>query len=190
MGSGKSTLGPIIANVLGFAFLDLDVLIEAQAGRPVQQVFEEDGEPAFRRLEAAALQSTAGRDRVVVSLGGGALTIEENLVWALEHGTVVYLHTPLDVLTRRLRRGRSVRPLLLDGKGRKLSFEALRERVSALMEQREPYYRRAHVVVEMGHLNVGQTVDAVVRALRRPGMGLAPRGTSRRSPGVSRNDRR
>ena len=167
MGSGKSTLGPIVANVLGYRFLDLDAAIEARAGKPIPHLFEEDGEAAFRALEAEALRATAQHDGVVIALGGGALAVPENLAWALAHGTVVYLHVPAAVLVRRLRRGRAERPLLYDDAGQRLAPEALKARVEALLDRREPFYQQAHVVVEMGKKGVGHTVDAVVRALQR-----------------------
>lgn len=166
MGSGKSTLGPIVANVLGYAFVDLDALIEEQGGKSIARLFAEEGEAAFRALEARCLRETASRDRLVVALGGGALTVEENLQWALAHGTVVYLQVPLDQLIQRLRQGRTVRPLLLDEMGRRLPLRALRAKIQALIDRREPYYRRAHVVVDVGNRRVGLAVDAVIRALR------------------------
>lgn len=169
MGSGKSTIGPILANVLGYGFVDLDETIAERAGKPVPRLFAEDGEAAFRALEATMLRETAGRDRVVVALGGGALTIEDNLQWALANGAVVYLKVSLDALIRRLRRGRSERPLLLDDAGRPLSTTALRAKVQALMDRREPFYARAHVVVDIANQRVGVAVDEVVRAVRRYG---------------------
>ena len=171
MGSGKSTIGPILANVLGYDFVDLDEAIEERAGKPVPRIFAEDGEAAFRALEATMLRETAEHDHVVVALGGGALIAEANLQWALANGAVVYLKVSLDALIRRLRRGRIVRPLLLDAAGRRLPAADLREKIRALMDRREPFYERAHVVVEIADQRVGITVDEVVRAVRRYGKG-------------------
>ena len=167
MGSGKSTIGPILANVLGVDFIDLDDVIAAQAGKPVSRIFAEEGEAAFRALEGAVLRETAARKGGVVALGGGALTVEDNLAWALKHGIVVYLRVSLNQLMRRLRQGRVVRPLLLDASGRLLSEEALREKIEAMMDRRAPFYERAHLVVEIRNQRVGITVDEVVKALRK-----------------------
>ena len=169
MGSGKSTIGPILANVLGYDFVDLDEAVEERAGKPVPQIFAEDGAAAFRALEATMLRETGARNKVVVALGGGAMTVEDNLQWALANGAVVYLKVSLDSLIRRLRRGRMVRPLLLDDAGQRLSTADLREKVKALMDRREPFYERAHVVVEIANQRVGITVDEVVKAVRRYG---------------------
>jgi len=166
MGSGKSTIGPILANVLGYAFVDLDETIEARAGKPVQRIFSEEGEAAFRTLEAETLRETAAQERVVVALGGGALIHEDTLPWVLAHGVVVYLRVPLDELVQRLRRGRVVRPLLLDAAGRLLTTAALREKVGAMLDHRAPFYEQAHVVVDMANQSVGVAVDEVVKALR------------------------
>lgn len=171
MGSGKSTIGPILANVLGYAFADLDAVIEAAAGRPVGTIFAEEGETAFRAREAEALRQTAGRDHVVIALGGGALTREENLQFALRHGTVVYLYVPVSQLVQRLLKSPTERPLLRDETGEPLSPDALTRKVKALVERREPFYRRAHLVVDVGRRDVGRTVDAVAKALYRLGHG-------------------
>jgi len=169
MGSGKSTIGPILANVLGYAFVDLDQAIAEQARRPVQRIFAEEGEAAFRQLEREALRETGQREPIVVAVGGGALTFEENLQWALANGIIVYLYVSLDDLVGRLLHGRTVRPLLLDERGEVMPEEDLREKVAGMMARREPFYRQAHLTVETGNLRVGHAVDAVARAVRRYG---------------------
>lgn len=169
MGSGKSTVGAILANVLGYAFEDLDVTLAAQAGQSVQAFFATHGEPAFRTLERGVLHATADRNRLVVATGGGALAQSDNMTWAREHGTVVYLALGREALIHRLQHLNTPRPLLLGPDGRRLGPEALRERADDLLRQRQPVYRRAHITVQTDALSVGQAVDAVVRALRRRG---------------------
>lgn len=167
MGSGKSTLGPILANVLGYGFEDLDALIEARAGKPPAMVFAEEGEAAFRKVEAALLRESGGRERIVMALGGGALASEANLRWALEHGRVVYLRVGAERLAERLWWSPNERPLLLGDDGQALSEPALQARVATMLQRREPFYRRAHVTVDVGELGVGETVDAIEKALRK-----------------------
>lgn len=169
MGSGKSTVGPILANVLGYRFEDLDALIEAHAGKPPASVFAEDGEAAFRRMETALLRESGLREGIVVALGGGALASEENVAWALEHGTIIYLRVEAKRLARRLWWSPNERPLLLGEDGEALSEDALHQRVKAMMARREPFYRRAHITTDVGALGIGETVDAVAKALRRQG---------------------
>lgn len=167
MGSGKSTLGPILANVLGYDFEDLDALIEAQAGKPPAAVFAEAGEAAFRKMEAALLRESGEREQVVIALGGGALVSEENLRWTLAHGTVVYLRVEAAQLARRLWWSPNERPLLLGEDGTALSRKRLQARIEAMLRRREPFYRRAHVVVDAGALSIADAVDAVAKALQR-----------------------
>ena len=169
MGSGKSTVGPILANVLGVGFRDLDADVVRAAGRPIAAVFDTEGEAGFRAREAEALRATAATDGAVVATGGGALVQPRAMAWAKAHGAVVYLRVPLDALVARLARTKNVRPLLVGPDGERLSEDALRPRVAALLDAREPVYRQAHVVVEPDARGVGYTVDAVARALHRRG---------------------
>ena len=148
MGSGKSTIGPLLAEALGYAFVDLDERIEAEAGRPIRGLFAEEGEAAFRALEARLLRASGAWTETVVALGGGALTFEANLQSARAQGAIVYLHTSVDELARRLRQDGTDRPLLLDDTGNLLSPDALRHRIETMLARREPFYRRAHHTID------------------------------------------
>lgn len=167
MGSGKSTVGPILANAIGYGFADLDEHIERRAGKTIPELFEQDGEPAFRALEAELLREATERPYVVVALGGGALVAERSRELARSSGTVIYLHVPADQLVRRLQRGSSGRPLLTDAEGGALSAKALRAQVEAMLAERLPLYRdAAHVTVDVGARRVEETVEVVLEALR------------------------
>lgn len=167
MGCGKSTVGPILANVLAYRFLDLDARIAAEAGRPVAALFADEGEAAFRAREADVLRATVRETGLVVATGGGALARETSLSWALANGTVVYLRMTHAALVARLLRVREARPLLLAPDGTRLGEADLSERVGALLAVRVPFYERAHVVVDTGDLGLGRTVDVLARALHR-----------------------
>jgi shikimate kinase len=78
MGSGKSTIGPILANTLGFEYIDVDQFIENKTKKKIHEIFKTDGEQAFRTLERNTLQELAKRNRCVISLGGGAIANEQN----------------------------------------------------------------------------------------------------------------
>lgn len=103
MGSGKSTVGRLLAESLGWEFLDLDHVISARTGKTVPQIFAEQGEPAFRREETAALVSVLGRSRVVIALGGGAPeTLGNRLLLEQTPATaVVYLEAAFPTLADR-----------------------------------------------------------------------------------------
>ncbi len=143
MGSGKSKLGPLLAKSLGWEFQDLDTLIEADSGLSVSQVFSRFGEAHFRTLERRVLEAVTGQAKpVVVALGGGAYLSEENREMLRSSGTTVWLDVPARILSTRLAR-KSHRPLLLGADGMMLQGEALRARVSELLEARRPAYAQA-----------------------------------------------
>jgi shikimate kinase len=139
-GSGKSTVGPALAERLGVDFVELDAEIERTQGRSVQEIFAAEGEPRFRELEAAALTDAASRDPSVVSCGGGVVLEPANRVTLRATGEVVFLSVPLETLRRRVMPSAD-RPLIHD--------DADLER---LFREREPLYREfaVHVVDASG----------------------------------------
>ena len=166
MGSGKSTVGPPLARALSYRFADLDARIEARAGRPVERIFAEAGEAAFRELEAACLRETTEEEHLVIALGGGALAQPRNLRLALQQGCVVYLRVPPALLAQRLQREAAVRPLLLGADGRPLPPDALQARIETMLARREPFYRQAHCIVEVGNQSASEVVEAVLALLQ------------------------
>ncbi len=164
MGSGKSTIGPILANSIAYDFVDLDRTIEASEGRTVREIFLEKGEPYFRKLERDLVTGLAARPRIVVSLGGGTLVDPTCLQTVLTTGILVYLKLTPDQLFRRLHR-RSDRPLLTDEEGSRLTEDDLRRRIRELFDAREPIYSKADITIEADEQRVGKTVDRIVRSL-------------------------
>jgi shikimate kinase len=165
MGSGKSTLGPILANTLGYDSYDIDKLIEKKAGKKIVDIFREDGEPAFRALERETLLEASLLHRSVVSLGGGTITNEENFQIAQTHGVLLYLKLSPEEIIQRVK-NRNDRPMLRDEHGNQLQGNSLRERVCALLAAREPFYARADIVVSADAMRIGVTVDTIVKHLR------------------------
>jgi len=160
-GSGKSVVGRRLANRHAAAFIDLDERIESTAGRSIAEIFEADGETAFRSLERAAIASLGPPDpdtevRRVVSTGGGSIVDPRNR-WALYHDrTAVWLHGRPEVLAQRLRRSPNVRPLVT---GRD-PIGAIRD----LGAKRERFYAAARIH-QFGVGEVRGVVDAVEEAL-------------------------
>jgi shikimate kinase len=159
MGSGKSTIGPVLAELLSWRFLDLDSEIERRDGRSVARIFAESGEPHFRKLESAALATLLGRRRVVLALGGGAPEELGNrlLLEQTPRTAVVYLAAPFEALvTRCLQQpGAAERPVLAD-------FSAAERRFKA---RRRLYERIAAHTVETTQLSVEQTATLVLKCL-------------------------
>ncbi len=164
MGCGKSTIGPILANTIGYEFVDVDRHIEQTEGRSISEIFAEKGETHFRDLERRVLIEVSTLPRTVISLGGGTMTVAENLELILATGLVIYLKITPEQLFHRLRH-RADRPLLRTADGGQLSDEELRNRIQLLYEAREPLYARAHVVVPTDGTKLGITVDAIVKRI-------------------------
>jgi shikimate kinase len=129
-GAGKTTVGGLLADRLGVAFVDTDATIEAAAGKPVADIFVEDGEPAFRELERAAVARAISDHQGVLGLGGGAVLDERTRV-LLEGRPVVYLETGFTELAKRVGLDRP-RPLLIGINPR--------AQLKTLLEQRLPVY--------------------------------------------------
>ena len=130
-GTGKSTIGKILARNLNLPFVDVDRVIESNAGISIAQIMEGQGEAAFRDMETAALKNIPSERESVIALGGGALLRDENRLFAEAHGTVVLLTAELDTLVERLKNESGRRPLLAGDVRRKLA---------ALLDQRSEHY--------------------------------------------------
>jgi shikimate kinase len=156
MGAGKSTVGAILARDLGWRFLDLDHVIEANSQRTVAEIFRDDGEAEFRRLERQAVQQLSKDDEVVLALGGG--TVEDaSTRTVLIHSPgncVVFLHAELPDLLARCTVEGKVRPLL-----------AAPEALEARHTLRLPHYRAAHLTVTTTGLEPQEVANQVLADL-------------------------
>lgn len=156
MGAGKSSCGRLLARRLGRCFVETDDMIVARDGRSIPEIFRQDGEETFRRLESEAVGALALKSDEVIATGGG-LPCREGRMEALRAlGTVVWLRGDLNVLLARAARS-GTRPML---NGR--SPEELR----AIYQAREPFYARAHLTVDTAGLGVDQVVGRLLAALR------------------------
>ena len=115
-GSGKTTLGKIVAKELGLDFYDSDKVIENNQGKTVLEIFSKMGEGYFRDLETETLSSLASLDNAVISTGGGVVERPENIDILKKSGTVIFVNRPLDDIIQNI--NVSHRPLLKDGKNR------------------------------------------------------------------------
>jgi len=135
MGTGKSTVGKICADRLGYDYVDSDAVVEARAGCSVAQLFASQGEAAFRSLERQVLAELSGRPDVVIATGGGAVLNAENVAVLRANGRIVLLTaTPECILSRVC--DASTRPLLANAPDP-------RSRIEALLAEREAAYRQA-----------------------------------------------
>lgn len=158
MGSGKTVVGRALAQRLGLAHVDLDRMIEAEVG-PLLPFVQREGEDAFRAVESRTLATVLDESDTVVSLGGGTPTHADNMDRLLAAGTVVYINAPLGILQDRLLKKGRDRPLLFG-----LPDEDLHNRVRDLLEERQPVYRRATIMVD-GSGTVEQIAERIVDQL-------------------------
>jgi shikimate kinase len=135
MGTGKSSIGPRLAKMLKLPFYDIDAEIVAAQGKPIGQIFAQDGEAAFRKIEAATIADRIASGVSVIATGGGALTTPETADRIADKTLSVWLYTDVTIMLRRTRN--SDRPLLANPN----PAETLR----TLMAAREPLYARAQL---------------------------------------------
>jgi shikimate kinase len=155
MASGKTAVGTRLAARLGWQHIDLDDEIVRRAGRPIAEIFAGEGEAAFRILEEAASREVIGRERVVISPGGGWITRPQNLAQIPDGTLRVWLRVDPETVLQRLSAdpGAAVRPLL--------TAPDPAERVRTLLAEREALYRRADHTVRSD----GRTVESIVEEI-------------------------
>ena len=138
MGTGKSSVGQIVAQQLHFTFLDTDHVIESRTGKSISDLFAQDGEPAFRELEKKIVAELATRKKTVISTGGGLPVNPDNLASLKTHALTVCLWASAEKIWERVR-SQTHRPLLNEP-------DPL-AKIKKLLEQREPFYRQADVLL-------------------------------------------
>lgn len=138
MGTGKSSVGRLVASQLHFEFLDTDELIESRAGRSIADIFAQAGESAFRQIERQVVAELAQKQRSVFATGGGLAAHEDNLTSLKGHSLVVCLWASPEVILERVHH-QTHRPLLQDADPM--------GRIRQLLAAREPFYRQADVLV-------------------------------------------
>jgi shikimate kinase len=161
-GCGKTTIGAKLADRLWQSFIDSDERVVAKAGKTIKEIFERDGEPAFRDLESAVVAELAKLDEHVIALGGGAVLRDENVRHLRnERHRVVYLRCEPDELLRRIQTDpetAATRPNLTALGGI--------EEVKALVAQREPIYRAAMTSeLDVTHLTPEEAVKYIARMI-------------------------
>ena len=161
MASGKSTIGPILANTLGWRFYDLDKLIENKTGKQIKDIFKENGEEYFRKIERETLIEVLKLENFVIALGGGTIVDPINLEMIKSSGLLIYLETSPEEAYRRLRFKRDRPVLLFDGEEEPTRVEFLKK-INGLFESRKKYYDQADLKINTDNSRIGQTVDKLV----------------------------
>lgn len=160
MGSGKSYWGRQLSEKLGIRFFDLDEQVTEHAGRSISEIFEKEGEEAFRLMEKDALHIiTESHDSFVMSCGGGTPCYFNNIEYMNQAGTTVWLHTAPELLYERLVKEKAERPLIRD-----LSDEQLRSFISRKFASRKIYYEQASLAVEEEALQLDGLIEKIFHA--------------------------
>jgi len=165
MGSGKSTIAPILANTLGYRHIDIDKEIEKITGKKVSEIFSDFGEPYFRKAEYSILQEASTQTGCVVSLGGGTIAGDANLHLVKSTGILIYLKIEPEQIFKRMKY-KTDRPLLRSPDGTTVSDQELHQRIQMLLQMREPFYAKADITITTDNRRVGITVDEIVHALK------------------------
>ena len=162
MGTGKTSVGRLVAETLGFEFLDTDELIQSRTGRTIADIFAREGEPAFRELERQVVQELSTREKTVISTGGGLPTNVENLAALKSFALVVCLWASPEKIWERVRH-QSHRPLLLDADPQ--------QKIRDLLAARAPFYREADVLINTDQRSAREVAQQIALQFK-----LAKRG--------------
>ncbi|MEB3341979.1 shikimate kinase [Okeania sp.] len=152
MGAGKTTVGHLLAQRLGYSFLDTDNLITEAAGKSISEIFATEGEAGFRELETNILSEVSSYKKLIIATGGGIVVKPFN--WSyLQYGIVVWLDVPVEVLHSRLQ-GDQTRPLLQNSN----PFDKLQK----LLEERRAFYASADIHVSISAKDTPEEVTTLV----------------------------
>jgi shikimate kinase len=152
-GTGKTSVGVTLAKSLGRLVIDLDQVIEANAGKSIREIFDQGGEPLFRRLETEALTTVADAPRAVVSLGGGAILSEENRAVIRQSGICFWLDADAQTIAERIHRDQTT----ADRRPPLTSLGEIEEIRQLLSERRDLYEAAANHRIQ----TAGKSVDEV-----------------------------
>jgi shikimate kinase len=155
MGSGKSSVGKLLARALSCPFYDSDTLIEAKAGKSIARIFSEDGEAAFRTLESEILTELSHAPEGVIACGGGAILSAPNRTLMAKTGIPIVLQASLDSLEKRLEKETGKRPLLPE--------ENWKDRLKEIAAARSPLYAKIPTQIDTDD----KTPEAIAAEIRQ-----------------------
>ena len=152
MGCGKTTVGKLLAEKAEMKLVDTDALIVEKAGKSINNIFAEDGEPVFRDIEASVIKDVSEKENLVVSTGGGAVVREENIDNLKKNGVLFYLYAPAEKLYERIK-GDNERPLI--------KTESPLATLQTLLKNREMFYMQADYKIN----TVNKTPDEITEEI-------------------------
>lgn len=166
MGSGKSTIGPILANTLGWNFYDLDKVIENKLGKKIADIFFEKGELTFRAIERDTLKEIASGENLIISLGGGTIADQKNINFMKKKGKIIFLEASVELFYHRLK-FKTDRPILKGKNDELLSPDELKKRITEVLNDRKKFYDQADVSLKTDNISIGKTVEAISKIIQK-----------------------
>ncbi|MFX1513001.1 MAG: shikimate kinase [Promethearchaeota archaeon] len=159
MGTGKTSVSKALAKKLGIEYIETDRLIENRVGKPIAQIFKEDGEATFRELETTIIKEIAERDNVIISCGGGIVLNNENTITLKKKAIIVLLTASPEVIWERISKTNE-RPLL--------DIPNKLERIQMLLDFRDPLYQSAaDLVIDTDLLTVDEVTNIIIEEISK-----------------------
>lgn len=158
MGAGKTTIGKLLSNKLGYDFVDLDKIIEEKSGVKINTIFEIEGEAGFREREFQVLRASIEKEKVIISTGGGIVTNEKSTTQLIKHNVfIIYLKANLETLFSRLKNDNS-RPIL--------NVDNKEQVIEKILHEREPQYQDlADMTVDTTHMKTNDVVKLIIKKM-------------------------
>ena len=157
MGTGKTTIGKILAKKLNLEFVEMDQIIEQREGQKIVNIFAEKGENYFRDKERALLEELSLKENLVISCGGGLICNEQNLNLVKNSGIAITLNASVSNIYERTKKYTD-RPLL--------NVDNPLKKIAELLNERTPYYEQAHHIINTDNRSTGTVVEKILFILK------------------------
>ncbi len=159
MGTGKTAVGQLLAKKLDRKFIEMDLVIEQQAGKSIPEIFQQDGEIAFRELEIEVAREIAKRENAVIACGGGLVLNKINIDRLRESSRIVYLTASPRVILKRVSTEERQRPLL--------EVDSPTLTIQELLRFRKPFYERAaDITIDTSKLDINSVAEQIIEKLK------------------------